>query len=46
MTFWRFFRAMAGVESGRWCRSCREPIGTDDPFGRSEGVCAPCRAHA
>jgi hypothetical protein len=38
-------RALAGVETGRECRWCEEPIGRDDRFGMSEGVCRPCRAH-
>jgi hypothetical protein len=25
------------------CRSCKSAIARDDEFGRSEGVCAPCR---
>jgi hypothetical protein len=25
------------------CRSCKTAIVGDDAFGRSEGVCAPCR---
>jgi hypothetical protein len=25
------------------CRSCKTAIAGDDEFGRSEGVCAPCR---
>jgi hypothetical protein len=44
MTVWRFFRGLAGLESGRWCRACGEAIDRRDLFGRSEGVCAPCRA--
>jgi hypothetical protein len=43
MTFWNFFRGLAGLESGRWCRRCGEAIGRGDRFGRSEGVCSPCR---
>jgi len=46
MTFWSFFRSMAGVESGRWCRRCSEPINRHDHFGRSEGICQPCRTAA
>jgi formamidopyrimidine-DNA glycosylase len=45
-TFWSFFRVWGAREAGRWCRRCFEPIARDDPFGRSEGVCAPCRAAA
>jgi hypothetical protein len=40
---WRVFRALAGRESGRSCRCCDEAILSGDPFGRSEGVCRPCR---
>jgi hypothetical protein len=43
LTFWNFFRSLAGVESGRWCRRCDEPIHRHDHFGRSEGICGPCR---
>ena len=43
MSFWRFFRTVAGIESGRWCRGCGEGIERTDAFGRSEGVCRPCR---
>jgi hypothetical protein len=46
MSVWRFFRSMAGLESGRWCRDCSEPIGRRDQFGLSEGVCCPCRSAA
>ena len=41
---WKTLRALAGRESGRWCRSCREPIAAADGFGQSEGVCPACRA--
>jgi hypothetical protein len=40
---WRVFQALAGRESGRSCRCCGEAILSVDPFGRSEGVCRPCR---
>ena len=43
MTAWNFFRFLAGLESGVWCRSCREAILAADAFGRGEGVCAACR---
>jgi hypothetical protein len=43
-TVYRLFRAMAGVESGRCCRTCGESILREDRFGLSEGVCSPCRA--
>jgi hypothetical protein len=43
-TVFKLFRALAGMEDGRCCRSCGEPILRDDPFGQSEGVCRPCRA--
>lgn len=45
-TTWKWLRALAGLESGRWCRSCEEPIPSGDPFGMSEGVCRPCREEA
>jgi hypothetical protein len=41
---WTWVRALAGLENGRWCRSCEESIERNDPFGLSEGVCRPCRA--
>jgi hypothetical protein len=37
-------RAFAGLEAGRSCRSCHEPIHPSDEFGMSESVCQPCRA--
>jgi hypothetical protein len=41
---WRLFRALAGREAGRSCRSCGEAIlPGGDRFGYSEGVCRPCR---
>jgi hypothetical protein len=40
---YRLFRALVGLETGRTCRTCGESILRDDPFGRSEGVCRPCR---
>jgi hypothetical protein len=43
VSVWNFFRALVGSESGRWCRSCTEAIPAGDSFGRSEGVCGPCR---
>jgi hypothetical protein len=42
-TFWNLFRALVGAEAGSSCRSCGESILARDPFGLSEGVCAPCR---
>jgi len=42
---WTWLRGLAGLESGRWCRSCEESI-SGDPFGMSEGVCRPCRDEA
>lgn len=42
-TTWTWLRGLAGIESGRWCRSCDESIEPGDAFGMSEGVCAPCR---
>ena len=43
VTVWKVFRAMAGLESGRWCRRCSESILAEDRFGMSEGVCRACR---
>jgi hypothetical protein len=43
ITIWRVFRALAGLESGSWCRRCTESIHAADPFGISEGVCRGCR---
>jgi len=42
-TVFKLFRALAGMEAGRCCRSCGESILRNDPFGLSEGVCQPCR---
>jgi hypothetical protein len=42
-TMWMLFRGLAGLESGRWCRGCREPIQRADGFGLSESLCRPCR---
>jgi hypothetical protein len=46
MTVWNVLRALVGLESGRTCRSCDDAISRVDPFGRSEGVCGPCRGAA
>ena len=43
MTTWSFFRFLAGLEAGVWCRSCGDPIRVADAFGRGEGVCSACR---
>jgi hypothetical protein len=40
---WKIMRALAGVEHGSNCRTCGESIQRNDPFGRSERVCTPCR---
>ena len=45
-SFWKLFRALAGAENGCSCRKCTESILRNDPFGMSEGVCAPCRRAA
>ena len=37
------FRAIAGLEAGRSCRRCADPIHPKDDFGMSESVCGPCR---
>jgi hypothetical protein len=36
-------RSLVQLESGRRCRRCTDAISPRDPFGVSEGVCAPCR---
>jgi hypothetical protein len=38
------FRRLLLLESGTNCRRCSEAIAANDPFGVSEGVCAPCRS--
>jgi hypothetical protein len=43
MTVSKVIRALTGLDSGRWCRRCRESIPLGDAFGLSEGVCRPCR---
>lgn len=44
MTVWNVVRALVGLETGRSCRRCRDPIPRSDLFGASEGVCVSCRA--
>ena len=46
ITVWTVLRGFAGLERGRWCRGCQEPISRDDEFGASEGVCRACRGTA
>jgi hypothetical protein len=46
VTVLKVIRALWGMESGRVCRRCKEPVGAGDAFGISEGVCGPCRAPA
>ena len=46
VTYWNLFRALVGLEAGRSCRCCGESILDTDPFGKSEGVCRPCRGSA
>ena len=41
---YRVFLALVGRQSGRWCRTCSQPIARRDRFGLSESVCAPCRS--
>jgi hypothetical protein len=41
--FYRFLRALAGLEAGRDCRVCGDAISPKDLFGLGEGVCEPCR---
>ena len=36
-------RGLAGMNTGRGCRRCGEPISPLDRFGSSESVCWPCR---
>ena len=43
-TAYKLVRALAGPQSGRFCRVCAESIQTKDDFGQSEGVCRSCRA--
>ena len=43
MTMFRVLRALVGLDSGRDCRTCSEPVARTDHFGLSEGVCASCR---
>lgn len=37
-------RGLLRKDTGRTCRSCGMRIESRDSFGRSEGVCANCRA--
>jgi len=46
MTVWNVLRALVGLETGRSCRSCHDAIPGTDLYGRSEGVCEPCRGAA
>jgi hypothetical protein len=39
----RLLRVIAMLDSGIPCRTCGQGIQREDEFGRSEGVCAPCR---
>jgi formylmethanofuran dehydrogenase subunit E len=45
-TVWFTLRALYGLETGRSCRACGEPISSHDAFGSSEGVCKHCRDRA
>jgi formylmethanofuran dehydrogenase subunit E len=40
---YKLFRALAGLEAGRTCRSCGEAILAQDAHGLGEGVCKSCR---
>jgi hypothetical protein len=40
---YKLIRTLVGLESGRDCRACADPIEPKDLFGMSEGVCAVCR---
>jgi hypothetical protein len=42
---WKWFRGLANLEFGTWCRNCGDSISPGDPFGQSEGVCQLCRSH-
>jgi hypothetical protein len=46
ITVWNVLRALVGLETGLSCRSCHDSIPRVDGFGRSEGVCRPCRGVA
>ena len=39
MTIYRLIRSLAGLESGRNCRVCGDPIERADAFGLSESIC-------
>jgi hypothetical protein len=36
-------RAFVGIDTGRRCRRCADPIGRGDALGFSEAVCRVCR---
>lgn len=46
LDMWNLVRSMAGIETGRNCRRCNEPLERRDGFAMSEAVCAPCRVAA
>lgn len=46
ITVWNLMRALSGLEAGRACRGCGQPIAPGDHHGMSEAVCAPCRREA
>jgi hypothetical protein len=35
---------MTVLGTARRCRRCAQPIGSNDFFGQSEGVCSGCRS--
>jgi hypothetical protein len=41
---WRLLASMSARQAAKRCRSCAKPIFGDDGFGRSEEICAACRA--
>ena len=41
-TVYAVLRALVGLEAGRACRRCNEPILAADAVGLSEGVSWPC----
>jgi hypothetical protein len=41
---WRLLETLAQRHDAKRCRACGKPILTDDGFGRSEEICAPCRS--
>lgn len=46
LDMWNLVRSMTGIETGRNCRRCDEPLERRDGFAMSEAICAPCRIAA